>query len=152
APRSEREAVDSFSLGEPVDVIAYPGAHTMFEAPPLTSGKRIHGARQAEVGAGLADALGLSPGSTLAIELPSGSELRLRVSGVVGSLDHDGRVAYVPARALLRADPNAPEQLAVVVKPGANTSAISAALGNAAAPAQTATAKGVPLVDTLRSI
>jgi predicted lysophospholipase L1 biosynthesis ABC-type transport system permease subunit len=152
APRYELEAVDSFSLGETIDVIAYPGDHTIFEAPPLTSGSRMHGPRQAEVGAGLADALGLSPGSTLAIQLPSGTELRLRVSGIVGSLDHDGRVAYVPARALLAADPSAPEQLAVRIRPGADASRISAELGASSAPAATATARGVPLVDTLRSI
>jgi ABC-type antimicrobial peptide transport system permease subunit len=152
APRYEVEAVDSFSLGETIDVIAYPGDHTIFEAPPLTSGRRIHGPRQAEVGAGLADALGLSPGSTLAIQLPSGSELRLRVSGTVGSLDHDGRVAYVPARALLAADPAAPEQLSVRIRPDADASRISAALGASSGPAATATAQGVPLVDTLRSI
>ena len=29
-------------------------------------------------------------------------ELRLRVAGIVSSLDHDGRVAYIPASALLR--------------------------------------------------
>jgi ABC-type antimicrobial peptide transport system permease subunit len=152
APRYQVQALDSFSLGETIDVIAYPGDHTAFEAPPLTSGARLRGLHQAEVGAGLADALGLSPGSTLAIQLPSGTELRLRVSGVVGSLDHDGRVAYVPARTLLAAEPNASEQLAVRVRPGANASQVSAALGNTAAPAATATARGVPLVDVLRSI
>jgi hypothetical protein len=118
----------------------------------LTDGTRIHGPRQAEVGAGLANALGLTPGSTLAIELPSGSELRLRVVGVVSSLEHDGRVAYVPAAALLAADPSAPEQLAVRAYPGADINAISDALGGSSAPASTATARGVPLVDTLRSI
>ena len=50
----------------------------------------------------------------LAIQLDSGRELRLRVAGVVSSLAHDGRVAYVPARALLAVDPAAAdsEQLA----------------------------------------
>jgi ABC-type antimicrobial peptide transport system permease subunit len=152
APRYEVKAVDSFSLGETINVVSYPGDHTIFEAPPLTDGARIHGARQAEVGAGLASALGLTPGSTLAIELPSGSELRLHVVGVVSSLEHDGRVAYVPAAALLAADPSAPEQLAVRAYPGANITAISSALGGSSAPASTATGRGVPLVDTLRSI
>ena len=105
APRYEVQALDSFSLGETIDVIAYPGDHTVFEAPPLTAGRRLRGDDQAEVGAGLADALGLTPGSTLAIALPSGTELRLRVSGVVSSLDHDGRVAYLPAAALLHGRP-----------------------------------------------
>jgi len=154
APRYEEEAVDSYSLGETIDVIAYPGNHTVFEAPPLVSGKRLRGRGQTEVGLGLAQALGLSPGSTLAIQLASGTELRLRVAGVVSSLDHDGRVAYVPAAALLAADPSAAsdEQLAVVLRPGANAGAVSAALGSAAAVATGAVGRGVPLVAVLRSI
>ena len=154
APRYEEEAVDSYSLGETIDVIAYPGNHTVFEAPPLVSGKRLRGRGQAEVGLGLAQALGLSPGSTLAIQLASGTELRLRVAGVVSSLDHDGRVAYVPAAALLAADPSAAsdEQLAVVLRPGANAGAVSAALGSTAAAATGAVGRGVPLVAVLRSI
>jgi putative ABC transport system permease protein len=154
APRYEEEAVDSYSLGETIDVIAYPGNHTVFEAPPLVSGKRLRGRGQAEVGLGLAQALGLSPGSTLAIQLASGTELRLRVAGVVSSLDHDGRVAYVPAAALLAADPSAAsdEQLAVVLRPDANAGAVSAALGSTAAAATGAVGRGVPLVAVLRSI
>ena len=155
APRYEVQAVDSFSLGETIDVIAYPGNHTIFEAPPLTSGRRLRGEGQAEVGAGLADALGLSQGSTLAIALPTGRELRLRVAGVVSSLDHDGRVAYIPAAPLLKEDPTAPEQIAIRLDPGANQAAVSAALsklGAPPAPAAGATARGVPLVDTLRTI
>jgi ABC-type lipoprotein release transport system permease subunit len=155
APRYEVEAVDSFSLGETIDVIGYPGDHTVFEAPPLTAGRRLRGSDEAEVGAGLADALGLTPGSTLAIALPSGAELRLRVAGVVSSLDRDGRVAYVPAAALLRLDPGAPEQIAVRLAPGADPSTVSAALirlGAIPTPASGATARGVPLVDTLRTI
>ncbi|MBV9606374.1 MAG: ABC transporter permease [Solirubrobacterales bacterium] len=154
APRYETEAVDSFSLGETIDVIAYPGEHTTFEAPPLVSGTRLRGAGQAEVGLGLAEALGLDPGSTLAIELDSGQELRLRVAGVVSSLAHDGRVAYVPAGALLGADPSAAdsEQLAVTLRPGANASAVTAALGPSAIPATGAVGRGVPLVAVLRSI
>ena len=155
AARYEVQALDSFSLGETIDVIAYPGDHTTFEAPPLTAGHRLRGAAQAEVGAGLAAALGLSPGSVLAIALPSGAELRLRVAGVVSSLDHDGRVAYIPASALLRGDPGAPEQIAVRLDPGANPSRVSSALlalGAVPAAASGATARGVPLVQTLRAI
>jgi ABC-type antimicrobial peptide transport system permease subunit len=154
APRYETEAVDSFSLGETIDVIAYPGDHTVFEAPPLVSGTRLRGAHEAEVGLGLAQALGLVPGSTLAIQLDSGAELRLQVAGVVSSLDHDGRVAYVPADALLAADPSASEdeQLVVRLKPGADTAAVTAALGPSATPATGAVARGVPLVAVLRSI
>ncbi len=152
APRYEEEALDSFSLDETIDVIAYPGNEDTFENPPLVAGTSIRGPGQAVVGAGLADALGLDPGATLAIQLPSGSELRTRVVGVVSSLDHEGRVAYVPAAALLAGDPSAPEEIAVRLRPGANASAVSTALGPSAEPAVGATARGVPLVNTLRSI
>jgi hypothetical protein len=154
APRYETEAVDSFSLGETIDVIAYPGDHTVFEAPPLVSGARLHGGGQAEVGLGLAQALGLDPGSTLAVELDNGSELRLRVAGVVSSLDHDGRIAYVPASALLAADPSAAdnEQLSVRLHAGASAAAVTRALGPSATPATGAVGRGVPLVAVLRSI
>jgi ABC-type antimicrobial peptide transport system permease subunit len=155
APRYEVEAADSFSLGETIDVIAYPGDHTIFEAPPLVAGHRLRGSREAEAGAGLADALGLAPGSTLAVALPSGVELRLRVAGIVSSLDHDGRVAYIPAAALLAADPSAPSLIAIRTSPSADLSAVSAALralGAAPAAASTATARGAPLVAVLRTI
>jgi ABC-type lipoprotein release transport system permease subunit len=152
APRYEDEALDSFSLGETIDVIGYPGNHATFEAPPLTAGHRLTGSGQAEVGAGLADALGLSPGSTLAIQLQSGKELRLQVAGVVSSLAHDGRVAYVPASALLKADPLAPEQLAVRLTPNANTAAVRKAIGPAAVPTEGAIGRGTPLVRTLKAI
>ena len=155
APRYEVQAADSFSLGETIDVIAYPGDHTIFEAPPLTAGRRLKSAGEAEVGAGLADALGLSPGSTLAIAMPSGTELRLRVAGVVSSLDHDGRVAYISAAALLRAEPSAPELLAIRLDQGADPTRVIDALtsiGLPPTPATGATARGVPLVDTLRTI
>ncbi|HUA50060.1 MAG TPA: ABC transporter permease [Solirubrobacteraceae bacterium] len=154
APRYETQAVDSFSLGETIDVIAYPGNHTIFEAPPLVSGRRLRGEHEAEVGLGLSQALGLNPGATLAIQLDSGAELRLRVAGVVSSLDDDGRVAYVPAGALLAADPSASgeEEIAVRLKPGANAAAVTAALGPSATPATGAIGRGVPLVAVLRSI
>jgi ABC-type lipoprotein release transport system permease subunit len=155
APRYELTAADSFALGETLDVIAYPADHTRFEAPPLTAGHRLTRPREAEVGAGLADALGLSPGSTLAIALPSGRELRLRVAGIVSSLDHDGRVAYVPAAALLAADPGAPDAIAIRLAPGAAPGPINRALralGAVPAAATGATGRGVPLVETLRTI
>ncbi len=155
APRYEDEAADSFSLGETIDVIGYPGNHTVFEAPPLVGGHRLRGYRQAEVGLGLADALGLNVGSTLALAFSSGDELRLRVAGIVSSLDHDGRVAYIPARAMLAADPYAPSSLAIVLRPGANAAAVTSALtamGGEPTVAAGATARGVPLVNVLRTI
>jgi ABC-type lipoprotein release transport system permease subunit len=155
APRYDTQAVDSFSLGETIDVVAYPGNHTVFEAPPLVDGHRLRGTGQAEVGEGLAQALGLGVGQTIALGLSSGRELRLTVAGVVSSLDHDGRVAYIPAAALLRADPSAPSQLAVRLTPGADDAHVSAglrALGAVAATASGATSRGAPLVAVLRTI
>jgi ABC-type antimicrobial peptide transport system permease subunit len=155
APRYETQAVDSFSLGETIDVIAYPGDHTAFEAPPLTAGHRLGGSHQAEIGEGLAQALGLGPGQTLGLGLDTGRELRLRVAGVVSSLDHDGRVAYVPASALLGADPSAGGEIALRLDPGADQARVSgalAALGAQPALAAGATARGAPLVSILRTI
>jgi ABC-type antimicrobial peptide transport system permease subunit len=155
APRYSTLAADSFELGETIDVIGYPGNHTTFEAPPLVSGRRLRGNDQVEVGAGLADALGLNEGSILAIELGDGVEARFTVSGIVSSLQSDGRVAYVSAHGLLSADSNVGEQLAVVLAPNANQDAVEAALIRlGASPSSTggATAKGVPLVNVLRTI
>ncbi len=118
APRYEVQAADSFALGETINVIAFGGDHTEFEAPALVSGRRFRGDQETEVGQGLAQALGLTTGSTVALALPSGGELRLRVAGIVSSLQHDGRVAYVPASALLKADPGSPSQIAVRLTPG----------------------------------
>ena len=71
APRYELSGADAFRLGQPVRLIGYPGDHTRFEAPPLASGRRLRAANEAEVGVGLADALGLRPGSTLAVQAGS---------------------------------------------------------------------------------
>lgn len=142
APRYEVQALDSFALGETVDVVAYPGDHTVFEAPPLVAGGRLRGARQAEVGSGLAQVLGLAVGSPLAIELPSGHEARFAVVGIVSSLQHDGRIAYVSSPALLASEPAAPEQIAVRLRPGAGTAGVSARLSALGATAPTAGAVG----------
>jgi ABC-type lipoprotein release transport system permease subunit len=115
----------------------------------------LRGSGQAEIGAGLAQALGLGPGQTVALALPSGRELRLRVAGVISSLDHDGRVAYVPASALLSADPGAGSQIAVKLRPNADPAPVTAALaalGAEPAPTSGATARGAPLVAVLRTI
>jgi hypothetical protein len=155
APRYEVQAADSFALDEQIDLIAFPGDHTVFEAPPLVSGSRLRGPREAEVGLGLAQALGLGVGSTLALAIPGGGELRLRVAGVVSSLQHDGRVAYLPALTLLRFDPDAGSEVAVRLAPSADESAVIAAMNRIGVPpvlASAATARGAPLVAVLRTI
>ena len=102
APRLETSAADSFHLGESFQLVAFEGDHTAYEAPPLAEGRRVGGDREAEVGLGLAEALNLRPGATLAAQLASGAEVRFRVVGVVRALERQGRVAYVRP-ALLRA-------------------------------------------------
>ena len=94
SPRFVTDAADSFRLDKPFRLVAYPGDHTRFEAPPLAEGRRVRGPDEIEVGLGLADALGLRPGSALAAQLPSGDEARFRVVGVVRALENDGRIAW----------------------------------------------------------
>ena len=124
APRWVLEAADSFQLGETLKVVAFPGDHTEFEAPPLAAGRRLRAGDEAEVGAGLADALGLAPGATLGLALPGGAgEARFRVVGVVRALDNEGRVAYVRPARLGAALTDRP-QIAVRVAPGASRDAV----------------------------
>jgi ABC-type lipoprotein release transport system permease subunit len=154
-PRWEVSAVDAYSLGEITYAIAFRGDHTQFEDPPLVEGSHLHGDREAEVGRGLAQLLGLRVGSTLALAVASGRELRLRVAGIVSSLEHDGRIAYVPERALLRAEPGAPEKLAVIVTPGASTKTVTGELERLGAKVTTSTGVaggGKALVDALRGL
>ena len=71
--RYQVDGADAFALGSPVRLIAYPGDHTRFESPPLASGRRVRAANEAEVGQGLAQALGLDLGATLAVEFRAGT-------------------------------------------------------------------------------
>ncbi len=128
APRYVAEGVDSFDIGEPVKLIAFPGDHTRFEAAPLASGRRVRADGEAEVGVGLADALGLRPGGALAVQLGSGTEARFRVVGVVRAIDNDGRVAYVRPRRLLGADPALAPTIAIRLAAGADRAAVSRGL------------------------
>jgi ABC-type antimicrobial peptide transport system permease subunit len=119
------DAADSFRLGEPVRLVAYPGDHTDFENPPLAEGRRIRGPNEVEVGQGMADALGLRPGSVLAAQIPEGGEVRFRVTGVVRALENDGRIAWVEPDKLLALRPDLSPQVVVRVKPGADTAAVT---------------------------
>ena len=124
APRYSVDAADSFALGENLRVIAYPGDHTRFENPPLESGRRVRSAGEAEVGTGVADPLGLRPGATLALALPSGAEARFRVVGLVNAYENDGRVVYTRPNRLLAADQSLTPSIAVRLKPRANQDAM----------------------------
>ncbi len=122
------QATDAFRLGEPVRLVAYEGDHVRFDSPPLASGRRLRARNEVEVGLGLADALGLRPGSTLATLDPSGHELRLKVVGVVRALDDSGRIAWVSAPTLLGADPGGSGQSVLRLEPGADRAAVLARL------------------------
>jgi predicted lysophospholipase L1 biosynthesis ABC-type transport system permease subunit len=128
APRYELNAADSFDLGEPFTVIAFPGDHTRFEAPSLAEGRRLRGPREAEVGLGLAQILNVRPGSTLAAQLPSGRELRFRVAGIVKAFERQGRVAYVQPQ---RLGGEASAEIAVRLRPSADVSAVERELEDA---------------------
>ncbi|MGZ4276562.1 MAG: FtsX-like permease family protein [Solirubrobacteraceae bacterium] len=145
---------DSFALGEQVKLLAFPGDHTRFEDPPLASGRRLRGDGEAEVGVGLAQALGIGPGSTLAVQLPQG-EARFRVAGTVRALDDDGRVAYVRPARLLAADPTAPAEIVVALRSPADRTAVSralAALGAAPSAVGGATTRNGGFLGTLAAL
>ena len=122
------DAADSFRLGEPVRLVAYPGDHTTFENPPLAEGRRISAPNEVEVGQGMADALGLRPGSVLATLIPEGGEARFRVSGIVRALENDGRIAWIRPERLLDLRPDLSPQVVVRLKPGADRAAVTRGL------------------------
>jgi ABC-type antimicrobial peptide transport system permease subunit len=128
APRWVLTAADASSLGEALEVVAFRGDHTAFEAPPLAEGRRLRGDGEAEVGLGLADALGLAPGGILALQLPAGEEVRFRVVGVVRALDDEGRIAYVRPARLGAAVAAGPPAIAVRLEPGASRTTVEARL------------------------
>lgn len=128
SPRYIADGVASFALGQPVRLIAFPGDHEPFEAPPLAEGRRVEDDREAEVGQGLAEALGVRPGGTLAVQLASGEEVRFRVVGVVRTLDREGRVAYVRSARLLAADSGLSPEIAIRLEDGIDAADLEPAL------------------------
>jgi ABC-type lipoprotein release transport system permease subunit len=129
AVRYSADAVSAFSLGSPLKVIAYSsGDHTRFEAPPLASGRRARGPAEAEVGLGLADALGLRPGSTLVIQPLAQREVRFRVVGIVRALQDEGRVAYADPDRLRDAGVALDGPMVLRLRPGASRARIAAGL------------------------
>jgi ABC-type lipoprotein release transport system permease subunit len=124
-PRYTLDAADSFDLGEWFQLVAFGADHTAWEAPPLASGRRIRSDGEAEVGLGLAQALGLHVGATLAAQPAGGREARFRVVGIDRVLQDEGRLVYVRPRRLLGA---VQESLAVKLRPGGNETAVENAL------------------------
>ncbi|MGI8727456.1 MAG: FtsX-like permease family protein [Solirubrobacterales bacterium] len=126
APRYQVDALDSFQLTETVRLIGLPADGAELEAPPLDEGRRVANPSEIEVGRGLADALGLRPGATLAAQLPSGEEARFTVVGIVSAIDNDGRLGYVRASRL--EDAGGEVELAVKLAGGADPDAVRADL------------------------
>jgi hypothetical protein len=155
APRYVVQGADSFALGEPVKLVAFPGDHTRFEDPPLDAGRRLRGDGEAEIGVGLAQALGIGIGSTLAVQLPGGGEARFAVVGTVRALDDNGRVAYVRPRRLLAADPGAGPQIVIRLEHGADRAAVTrrlAALGAQPSAVGGATTRNGAFLGTLAAL
>jgi ABC-type lipoprotein release transport system permease subunit len=135
ARRFRFDAADAYDLGQAFQIIAYCGDRLRFEAPQLRSGRRATARGEAEVGRGLATALGLHPGSPLVAVFPDGDEARFRVSGVVDALDNDGRIAYVePSRAICAFHGGI---TVIQLAAGANAASVAAALRQTGRPAQT---------------
>jgi ABC-type antimicrobial peptide transport system permease subunit len=155
APRYEVNAVSATALGSPLRLIAYPGDHTRFEAPALADGRRVRSAGEAEVGAGLADAVGLRVGSILAVQPGAARELRFRVVGIVRALQDEGRVAYVRPNRLAAALPFLDGPLAVRLEPGADREAVRRGLRSLGAEPRSvsgATGDDRGLLDVLASL
>jgi ABC-type antimicrobial peptide transport system permease subunit len=138
--RYATDAADSFRLGEPMRLVAYPGDHTEFEAPPLAAGRRVRSPGEIEVGLGLADALGLRPGSTVAAQLRSGAEVRFRVAGVVRALENSGRIGWVRPERLLAGDPSLEPRIVVRLEAGADRAEVTRALTEIGVPPRSASA------------
>ena len=128
ATRFEVLAADSFRLGEPFRIISFAADHTQFEDPVLDRGRHLRNDNEAEVGLGLATALGLQLGGTLAAQLPSGAEIRFKVVGIVRAFQDQGRIVYVNPKRLLAADPSASSTVAVRVAPGSTVDDVREAL------------------------
>jgi ABC-type lipoprotein release transport system permease subunit len=155
APRFSVDAVSASSLGSPLKVIAYPGDHTRFEAPPLATGRRVRGPGEAEVGVGLADALGLRPGSTLAVQPRGPREVRFRVVGVVRALQDEGRVAFTQPDRLDAAGVALDGPMVLRLRPGADRARIARGLrglGAAADPVRGATGDNGAFLGVLASL
>jgi hypothetical protein len=130
------DAADSFRLGEPIRLVAYPGDHTRFENPPLAEGRRIRSPDEVEVGVGMADALGLRPGSTLAAQIPEGGEVRFKVAGIVRALENEGRIAWVQPGRLLETRPDLTPQVVIRLRPNADPATVTRELVNLGAQLQ----------------
>jgi FtsX-like permease family len=134
AQRFTVDVADAYQLGEQFQLVSYCGDRLRFEAPALEAGRRAVRPGEAEVGQGLATALGLRPGARLATQFPDGDQGVFRVVGVVNALENDGRVVYVqPGVPLCRFHGG---QTVVQLAPGASRSRVAGELTRTGRPAQ----------------
>jgi ABC-type antimicrobial peptide transport system permease subunit len=140
ADRTAVEASAAFSLGQSLRLVGFDEGSEDFEAPPLAEGRRRAAPDEAEVGIGLADALGLRPGSRLVVALPGGAEGRFRVSGIVRALENDGRIAYVRDERLDALGAGGNSVVAVRLERGADRAAVNRGLADLGARPSEATA------------
>jgi ABC-type antimicrobial peptide transport system permease subunit len=127
--RYEVRALDAFDLQEPIRIVAFGrGKDQVFAGRPLLSGRRAKALGETEVGAGLAQSLGLDIGGVLIAQVENGAELRLNVTGIVQELADDGRVAYTDVAALLAARPDLPPGIAVRSRAGVSVASLQEAL------------------------
>ncbi|CAB4910646.1 unannotated protein [freshwater metagenome] len=153
--RYETRGADSFALGEPVKLTAFDGDLGRFVNPPLADGRRVRGPGEVEIGTGLATALGLSTGGTLAVQLQSGGEARFRVVGTVRALGDDGRVAFAQPDRLLAADPGLRPDVAVRLEDGADRDEVArrlTAIGATPTAVGGATTSNRAFLDTLATV
>jgi hypothetical protein len=150
AQRFSVTVADSYQLGQTFQLVAYCGDRLRFEAAPLQSGRRAQHPGEAEIGVGLATALGLRPGATMAAQFPDGDEARYSVVGVVNALDNDGRIAYVqPSRRICAFHGGV---TVVQLAPGAGRSQVAGELGRSgfsAAPVAAITTSNASFLATL---
>jgi hypothetical protein len=155
AERTQVEASAAFALGQPLRLIGFEAGAEDFEAPPLAEGRRRRAANEAEVGVGLADALGLRPGSRLAVALPGGREGRFRVTGLVRALENDGRVAYVREERLDALGAGGGTSIAVRLERGADRATVRRgleALGARPSEATAATTRNQAFLGVLATV
>ncbi len=127
--RYEARALDAFELQEPIRIVAFgPGRDRVFAGRPLLSGRRAVEPGDTEVGAGLAQSLGLDVGGRLIAQVEQGGELQLTVTGIVQELAQDGRVAYTDVASLRAARPDLPADIAVRARSGVSVATLRTAL------------------------
>jgi ABC-type lipoprotein release transport system permease subunit len=153
--RYETRGADSFALGEPVKITAFDGDLDRFVDPPLADGRRVRGPGEVEIGTGLATALGIGTGGTLAVQLQNGGEARFRVVGTVRALQDDGRVAFARPDRLLAADPGLQPDVAVRLQDGADRDEVASrltAIGATPTAVGGATTSNRAFLDTLATV